>query len=593
MPMERNKTMVYLWIFLTTLFCWIVKCGKLSGYSFPVYATLSCPRNQSEWRNRSSDLNCTESNGYMCIPNENITQLLEFCYRYPKIPVEKSICLILKKSTFLVDAYSCKQFRNGCPNKLYWSDEVFKYQSCLSIGNRCFLAEPLCTEKRIATIGPTETKGDVRAGDVNENNSWVWILVTGVFLLFLLIAICVLVIIRGGKQKTSVVAKTQNGEDDIPSRRHSLRERDIDNMEETPFIKYEDEEREMEDKQDEDAEIALLSANKKTLEKENISSDRYSNEINREKFEEELTERDSDDKSLSDCIIEKQDDQLCLEETSKTADSSSEDISIEKYSLLNKDVSDEIDSYSKQKENIDKISSEKLETDRDFFCLDKINREKTEEEGGDSKSNDESLKTDIAERHDNTLHLDETNETTDLSSESYSEKENLPLAEEVQEWRIRYAEQQEKSDRISSEELDKVGIYLDDYEIWKTEISGKYKELSDEERAVLFLLLCSNKNSFILEKPKTLTKRVSGMIGTLDVSKSITESIQTLQSKGLVSIQNEKVEFASDDVHDETMFDYVHTCWKRSKVYVQQKYKITNLFENIDNQIFRKFRYFF
>lgn len=65
--------------------------NKLEGYEFPVYSTKVCPRNQSEWSNRSSAINCTESNGYMCIPNENITDLLEFCYIYPRILIQKGI----------------------------------------------------------------------------------------------------------------------------------------------------------------------------------------------------------------------------------------------------------------------------------------------------------------------------------------------------------------------------------------------------------------------------------------------------------------------------------------------------------------------
>ncbi|XP_062566926.1 uncharacterized protein LOC134229235 [Saccostrea cucullata] len=196
--------------------------GKLDGFSFPVYTTTSCPRNQSGWRNRSHDINCTESNGYMCIPNENITQLLEFCYRHPRIPIEKYICLILKKTTSLVEAYSCKQFRNGCPDKQYWSNEIFQYPSCLSIGSRCFLDEPLCKNEGIATIGPLETKitqgttngyfgstilntslGSTPIPDIDRNYTWVWILVIGVFVLIVFTLVCAIIfILRRRNQET-------------------------------------------------------------------------------------------------------------------------------------------------------------------------------------------------------------------------------------------------------------------------------------------------------------------------------------------------------------------------------------------------------
>lgn len=58
---------------------------KLDGYKFPVYSTTFCPRNETEWNERSSALNCTGSNGYICLPNENFTKLLEFCYTQPMI----------------------------------------------------------------------------------------------------------------------------------------------------------------------------------------------------------------------------------------------------------------------------------------------------------------------------------------------------------------------------------------------------------------------------------------------------------------------------------------------------------------------------
>lgn len=54
---------------------------ELDGYKFPVYSTELCPRNQTEWNERSSAINCTKDNGYLCFPNEKFTQLLEFCYR--------------------------------------------------------------------------------------------------------------------------------------------------------------------------------------------------------------------------------------------------------------------------------------------------------------------------------------------------------------------------------------------------------------------------------------------------------------------------------------------------------------------------------
>lgn len=61
----------------------------LNGYQFPVFQTESCPRNEIEWTGRSSVLKCTKSNGYMCMPSEKFTTLLEFCYNHDKLVIEK------------------------------------------------------------------------------------------------------------------------------------------------------------------------------------------------------------------------------------------------------------------------------------------------------------------------------------------------------------------------------------------------------------------------------------------------------------------------------------------------------------------------
>lgn len=120
------------------------ECKPLDGYKFPVYSTKQCPRNQTEWNERSSAINCTEGNGYVCLPNENITELLEFCYIYPFILIEEGICLYLNKRYSAVDSYRCTGFLSGCPNASFVSNDLFKNPKCTSIGNGCFLAEPAC-----------------------------------------------------------------------------------------------------------------------------------------------------------------------------------------------------------------------------------------------------------------------------------------------------------------------------------------------------------------------------------------------------------------------------------------------------------------
>lgn len=120
------------------------ECHDLRNYSFPVYKTDSCPGNQIEWNKRSSVLNCTKYNGYMCLPNKDKTKLLEFCYTKPKITIPKGNCLYLDKSSSKVNDFKCETFLDGCPNDDYQSVDIYKYPSCTSIGNGCFLAESSC-----------------------------------------------------------------------------------------------------------------------------------------------------------------------------------------------------------------------------------------------------------------------------------------------------------------------------------------------------------------------------------------------------------------------------------------------------------------
>uniref|UniRef100_A0A8W8M6C2 Uncharacterized protein n=1 Tax=Magallana gigas TaxID=29159 RepID=A0A8W8M6C2_MAGGI len=120
----------------------IPKFSSANNYVFTVHTTKACPRNQSEMDERSLALNCTESNGYTCLPDKNLSVLLEFCYKRARIAVPKGYCLFLRNSD--VDAYDCKLFMNGCPDADYYSDEIYKYPNCVAIGSGCFLVDASC-----------------------------------------------------------------------------------------------------------------------------------------------------------------------------------------------------------------------------------------------------------------------------------------------------------------------------------------------------------------------------------------------------------------------------------------------------------------
>ena len=67
----------------------------LERQPFPTYPTASCPRNRTALERRSNAINCNETNGYMCFPNNELTELKEFCYTYPRIGIVKGIYIYL------------------------------------------------------------------------------------------------------------------------------------------------------------------------------------------------------------------------------------------------------------------------------------------------------------------------------------------------------------------------------------------------------------------------------------------------------------------------------------------------------------------
>lgn len=61
----------------------------MNGYASTVYSTKWCPRDKIEIKERSSALNCSTRDSYMCIPDETLTHLFEFCYVDREIQVPK------------------------------------------------------------------------------------------------------------------------------------------------------------------------------------------------------------------------------------------------------------------------------------------------------------------------------------------------------------------------------------------------------------------------------------------------------------------------------------------------------------------------
>ncbi|XP_078327755.1 uncharacterized protein LOC111102455 [Crassostrea virginica] len=146
---------------LTILSSWLLlyECRQLHEYTFPVYTTDFCPRNEREWKARSSVFNCTGKYSYACIPNNELTELNEFCYNQSYIPIPKGCCLFLnKRSLTQLDCYNCTGFTSGCPEQHYNASTIYKYPKCVEIGNGCFLAERSCESASKTTTQETTTQ---------------------------------------------------------------------------------------------------------------------------------------------------------------------------------------------------------------------------------------------------------------------------------------------------------------------------------------------------------------------------------------------------------------------------------------------------
>eukprot|EP00105_Crassostrea_gigas_P004242 XP_011417389.1 PREDICTED: uncharacterized protein LOC105320942 [Crassostrea gigas] len=119
--------------------------------------------------------------------------------------------MFLFKHHSIIDAYNCNHFIEGCPITSYRSQDVHKYQSCVTIANGCFLAEPKCirgTEKQHLANNTTTTVYDsteISQHEYTENANLVWKVTLPVIVVIILMICCILFIkimkIKGTKPK--------------------------------------------------------------------------------------------------------------------------------------------------------------------------------------------------------------------------------------------------------------------------------------------------------------------------------------------------------------------------------------------------------
>lgn len=112
---------------------------KINGY----YPVPVCPKDANEWEGSSRRLKCNKTHNYHCVPYHDRSQFYEFCYEMAVLKVEKGNCLGIAENGIL-HFDSCHFFAQGCPDKAYNSNEIYKYPSCLSIQENCYTEDCVC-----------------------------------------------------------------------------------------------------------------------------------------------------------------------------------------------------------------------------------------------------------------------------------------------------------------------------------------------------------------------------------------------------------------------------------------------------------------
>lgn len=158
-------------------------------YRYPVYSVTSCPTNATKWETAARRRNCSFDevkpiNHYMCVPNQEKTEFLEFCYDQIRPMVQTGTCLELA-GTGTLNQVKCKTFRNGCPEQPYLSDSIYQHPACLDVNteDRCFYEDPACPN-RMTTVERTDLDG--------AGSSWVAGAVIGSLVLVAIIIMVVL-----------------------------------------------------------------------------------------------------------------------------------------------------------------------------------------------------------------------------------------------------------------------------------------------------------------------------------------------------------------------------------------------------------------
>ncbi|XP_055999347.1 putative ankyrin repeat protein RF_0381 isoform X2 [Ostrea edulis] len=128
----------------------------------------TCPTNESDVRLSSDRLGCNDTYIYMCVPNTDLSSLVELCY--VNGTGQKGHCLKLSIDGYM-DSVKCDHFLSGCPDRPYYGTQLYQYPMCLDIYTslQCFTADVQCVKERLGNASIL-WKSDLPSDYNNTNN---------------------------------------------------------------------------------------------------------------------------------------------------------------------------------------------------------------------------------------------------------------------------------------------------------------------------------------------------------------------------------------------------------------------------------------
>ncbi|XP_062583268.1 uncharacterized protein LOC134245034 [Saccostrea cucullata] len=170
-------------IFCTDIFTTIL---LMNVKSLVMDSTAECPLNRTAFIAASVRMNCSGDARYLCTPNKDLSSLIEFCTKVKRKPWGPDNCVKHQSNGYLTHVYCKSTFRGGCPNELYFDDEIYKFPSCLKINTiqKCFLEDRNCIpvernttyHNLINVTNDDSNNRSLHSSEPNENPALLWML---------------------------------------------------------------------------------------------------------------------------------------------------------------------------------------------------------------------------------------------------------------------------------------------------------------------------------------------------------------------------------------------------------------------------------